>query len=229
MQKLLFFSASLFMLLVLPASASTHLSGTIIALDAGHGGAATGAVNQTYGVLEKDVNLDVVLALKTLLENEGAQVVLTREEDETIASRKERVSIAKEKCEALGGECDILISVHHNGSSDTSVDYTQVFVTQKKDKALGIALHDTLQALTGDGRGVKNDGYGMTVHGGLVSALTESYFITNDTEAELYLFGDRVGEEAALMLEGIENYFAGLSDGGNGGNCSPGKQKQGKC
>jgi len=38
-----------------------------------------------------------VYALKARLESAGAEVVLTRESDETITSRKERVSIAKEK------------------------------------------------------------------------------------------------------------------------------------
>ena len=213
-----------FIFLVFPASATSHLAGKIIALDAGHGGTDKGAVNATYGIQEKDLNLEVAYALKPRLEAAGARVVLTREGDETITSRRERVDIAKSKCAALGGECDILISIHHNGSTDSTVDYTEVFVTQKKDVALGEALYNQLLNLGLNGNGVKNDGYGMTVYGGLVSALTESYFITNDTEAELYLAGTRVPQEADLLLAGVEDYFAAQSGGDGGGKpdkCSP--------
>ncbi|MEE9297954.1 MAG: N-acetylmuramoyl-L-alanine amidase [Acidimicrobiia bacterium] len=170
------------------ANADSHLTGVLIALDAGHGGDESGAVGTTtdgaHTILEKDLNRAVVEELKKLLEDAGATVVLSRDGDETIESRRDRVSEVRDECKALGGDCDLLVSVHHNGSSDHSVDYTQVFVTQKKDVALGEVLHDRLVGLTGDGHGVSHDGFGMTVHGGLVSALTEAYFITNHIKAD---------------------------------------------
>ena len=164
------------------------LQGMLVALDAGHGGDETGAVGTTtdglHTILEKDLNRAVVWELEVLLRAAGALVVLSRDGDETIESRRDRVSEVRDECKALGGDCDLLVSIHHNGSSDHSVDYTQVFVTQKKDVALGQALHDRLVGLTGDGHGVSHDGFGMTVHGGLVSALTEAYFTTNHSKAD---------------------------------------------
>ena len=173
------------------ANADSHLTDVftdvLIALDAGHGGTESGAVGTTtdgHTVLEKDLNRAVVEELQDLLTAADAIVVLSRDGDETIESRRDRVSEARDECKALGGDCDLLVSVHHNGSSDHSVDYTQVFVTQKKDVALGQALYDQLVLLTGDGRGVSHDGFGMTVYGGLVSALTEAYFTTNHSKAD---------------------------------------------
>jgi N-acetylmuramoyl-L-alanine amidase len=182
--------------------------GKLIALDAGHGGTETGAINITYGVAEKDVNLDVVLALKARLEAAGAYVVLTREGDETISSRKERVNLAIEKCENLAGrKCDVLVSIHHNGSSDPSHNGTLVIYNEKKDVPLATALHDSLVPLTGIDEGYLNGGYGVTVYGNLVSALTEAYYITNDSEAAAYLAGTRVGEEVEAQFQGLNNYF----------------------
>ena len=190
------------------AKAVTPFDGKMIALDAGHGGSDTGAVNDLYGLREKDVNLAVVYALKEKLELAGATVVLTREGDETIDSRKKRVDIAKQKCASYGKECDILISVHHNGSYDPNADGTMVIYNGKQDKPLAFALHDSLiNSLGLPDLGYENGGYGITVHGHLVSALTESYFITNNDEAYQFLYGSRKDQEVQAIYDGISYYF----------------------
>jgi len=216
------FTAVLLSAIAIPlfaVQAITPFDGTIIAIDAGHGGTETGAVNATYGVAEKDVNLAVALALKAKLESAGAQVVLTREGDETILSRRERVGIAIDKCKALANrKCDVLLSVHHNGSSDTAHDGTLVIYNEKQDIPLATALHDALVPLTGQVEGYLSGGYGITVYNHLISALTEAYYITNDTEAEAFLNGNRVQEEVDAQFAGLADYFTNKSsDGGKGG------------
>lgn len=191
------------------AKAVTPYEGKVIALDAGHGGNEIGAYNTKYGLAEKDVNLDIVYALKSKLETAGAKVVLTREGDETIASRKERIEIASSKCLALGKKCDILVSVHHNGSGDSNVDGSMVIYNEKQDKPLAFALHDSLiNALAPiPDLGYENGGYGITVFGHLVSALTEGYFVTNNDEAYQFLYGNRKDQEAQALYDGIGTYF----------------------
>lgn len=209
--------------------AENPLGGKIIALDAGHGGDELGAWNEIDGVMvyEKDVNLAVVYTLKEKLGEVGAEVVLTRECDETITWRKERVEIAKQKCEDLGGDCDVLVSIHHNGSTDPTHDGTMVIYNERQDIPLAEALLNTLWPLTGNNEGYDHGGYGMTVYGHLVSALTEAYYITNTQEAQWYLegtstpvctnedgsdysvlFGDRVDQEAQALYDGLVNYFS---------------------
>ena len=74
------FAATLLLssLLVLPVNATSHLTGKIIALDAGHGSSTTdvGATGNCNGTLVKevDVNLKVRAELKTKLETDGAVV-----------------------------------------------------------------------------------------------------------------------------------------------------------
>jgi len=217
-------------------TSSNPLQGKIIALDAGHGGDYDGAVNQANGVAEKDVNLAVVYALKAKLEADNNldgqpdnQVVLTRKCDETISSRKSRVDMAIEECKSLGRKCDALVSVHHNGSTDPNYDGTMVIYNEKQDIPLASALLEALAPLTGNNEGLDHGGYGITVFGHLISALTEAYYITNTVEADYYLsgtptpissydtssacsyevrFGDRINQEADALYQGLLNYFS---------------------
>ncbi len=242
-----------------PGAAADHnsLHGKIIALDAGHGGTELGATypaneGEFAAIYEKDVNLAVVWELKDVLEapDVGAHVVLTREGDETISSRKERVDIAIKECKKVSGrKCDALISVHHNGSTVPSYDGLLVIYNEKQDLPLANAIHDTLWNRLPKNpngfvdEGLDHGGYGMTVYGKLVSVLTEAYYITNTWEAAEYcptldascrqvLPGDRVSAEADAIAAGLIEYFRAQGDGDNGGGgngCPPGKEKQGKC
>jgi len=219
--------------------AQNPLEGKIIALDAGHGGTELGATNGN--VYEKDVNLAVVYTLKQKLEDPavGAKVVLTRICDETISSRKSRVDLAIEKCKSLySRKCDVLVSVHHNGSTDPLHDGTMVIYNEKQDIPLATALHDALISALGlPDEGYDHGGYGMTVYGHLISALTEAYYITNTDEANYYLggtptevcatdgspksvlIGERTNQEAEALYQGLVNYFSAPQE-------KPGKGKK---
>jgi len=203
--------------------AQNPLEEKIIALDAGHGGTETGgAVNQKYQVAEADVNWDVVQALKIKLEEQKAYVVVA----DRLSTRRDRVNDAVAKCAALdvngdgvadNKKCDVLVSVHHNGSSDPTHDGTLTIYTQNSDKPLAEALLNSLVPLTGRSEGMLKGGYGMTVYKNLVSAITEAYYITNDWEAEQYYYSvdkdgngiiDRIEEEADALLQGLSDYFS---------------------
>lgn len=85
-----------------------------VVLDAGHGGTDQGT--SKGNVLEKDINLEVTLKIKKLLENNGIKVILTRDNDRSIGL-EERAALANEN------NADLFISIHCNyfeGSSDVS-------------------------------------------------------------------------------------------------------------
>lgn len=221
------------------------LANKIIALDAGHDDVAYGASNIIGGVLvtEAEVNWDVVVALESKLTAQGAKVVIAGR----YSTRRDRVNDAVAKCAAVdvagdgtadNKKCDVLVSVHHNGITDNPThDGTLTIYTQKSDKPLAQSLLTALTPLTGDSEGMLNGGYGMTVYKNLVSAITEAYYITNDCEAELYLYSknqltdiqvspqcktgvyileNRIEREADLQVAGLSNYFDSQSSGGGG-------------
>ena len=112
------------------ADSENNLDGTVIVIDAGHGGWDPGKVG-VNGVLEKDINLQIAEKLKEKLEEAGCTVIMTRTEDTALggsadgttksADMKERIRIMEET------KPDYVISIHQNSFSDTNVKGAQVF------------------------------------------------------------------------------------------------------
>lgn len=89
---------------------ANSLQGLSICVDPGHGGKETGAIGCS-GIKEATINLAIGMKLKTLLENAGAKVIMTRVDDRDV-SLDERVRIAKDE------HVDLLLSVHNNSLPD---------------------------------------------------------------------------------------------------------------
>ena len=179
--------AVLFVLSLLPAEASPTqpLAGRKVALDPGHGESATevGAVNTVNGVtlLERDVNWDVVVATRDKLTTLGASVLITRAQTEFV-DRPTRYARAK----SFGAE--VLVSVHHNGSSDATINYTTSFYTQPSDRTIArLAQQQLVQQLHFADGGVRHSAFGMTVKPKMPSTLTEAWFLTNDALAAQWI------------------------------------------
>lgn len=118
-----------------PASSSSQKEFTVM-IDPGHQGpsidmsaqepmapnssetkpkATTGTTGNYSGVGEYQVNLDVSLLLRDELKARGYQVLMTREDNETAISNKERAELA-----ASSG-ADITVRIHANSDTDSSV------------------------------------------------------------------------------------------------------------
>ena len=69
-----------------PVGANFPLSGRIFVIDAGHGGVDPGTV--VGSIYEKDINLDISLALRDELTKLGAIVYMTREGDYDLGTPK---------------------------------------------------------------------------------------------------------------------------------------------
>ncbi|MBQ1631924.1 MAG: N-acetylmuramoyl-L-alanine amidase [Clostridia bacterium] len=67
------------------------------------------------GIYEYEVNLNVALKLKALLEEAGAEVFITRETNNVNLSNRERAEFFNEN------EVDLAVRLHCNGTDDTSV------------------------------------------------------------------------------------------------------------
>jgi N-acetylmuramoyl-L-alanine amidase len=109
-----------------------------IVIDPGHGGKDVGAVGPS-GTLEKDVNLQIGLALAKLLNNEGRfKVILTRSNDSFVALQ-DRSSIANK------AKADLFISLHCNaGLSSHSNGFEVYFLSEKAsdDAAAAVARRE---------------------------------------------------------------------------------------
>lgn len=91
----------------------------VVVVDPGHGGANQGSIGAT-GYLEKDFNLAVALKLKTALEREGVEVILTRSDDVFVP-----LETRTEMANSVGS--DMLISVHANGFTSQEAGGFEVY------------------------------------------------------------------------------------------------------
>ncbi|MDP2807393.1 MAG: N-acetylmuramoyl-L-alanine amidase [bacterium] len=80
-----------------------------VALDPGHGGKDPGAVGPT-GLCEKDVNLEIALMLKAILEQDHNLIVVMTRRDDTFIPLGERTKLANQEA------ADVFISIHCNAA-----------------------------------------------------------------------------------------------------------------
>ncbi len=128
----------------LPTSANPSEK-PVIVLDAGHGGLDSGAVGVT-GVLEKDVNLSVVLALREMLTMSGFEVVLTRDSDISIYDpgvegiRNQKLNDMDNRLKIIQSYPDsIFLCIHQNNFTDPQYFGGQMFYNNNNPKNLALA------------------------------------------------------------------------------------------
>ena len=116
-----------------------------IVVDAGHGGEDGGAVG-INGLVEKDVNLAIALALAEDLKAANFPVVLVREGDYsvgdqslgTIAERKRSDTKSRAQLVEETGEC-VLISIHQNKFEQSQYSGAQMFYSPNNPESAALA------------------------------------------------------------------------------------------
>lgn len=159
----------------------------VIVVDAGHGGRDPGA--SRLGIYEKDIDLAIVLELKTILENstDNIGIYYTRTDDSN-PSLQQRARLANEV------DADLFISIHNNavsGRSFSSTKGTQVLYSESDEGALSsqrfaqICLEKVTGALESENMGlVAGDHIYIIRTSEVPVALIEVGFMTNRNELE---------------------------------------------
>jgi N-acetylmuramoyl-L-alanine amidase len=192
------------------AGAQPTCSGKVV-LDPGHGGTDSGAVNTKYGLTEKEQTLDVANRLEALLEGDGCTVYLTRTSNSQTLSNNDRYTYAN----TTGAR--VLISIHMNGSTSPSTDYTTtLFGKWRKDKGLANTVFgslSTLPAANGTGTIATRKPYsfasGVLLKSNMPATIAETVFITSDREGQLLSNGTGARQQqiAQALRVGIEDYL----------------------
>lgn len=158
----------------------------VVVVDAGHGGKDGGAGNA--GVLEKDIDLAIVLALKELFDasEEDVKVYYTRTDDSN-PSYESRVGLANK------ARADLFISVHNNSYTSSSeikgteVMYSESFEGKFSSQRLAeICMEELTEALGSNDRGIlEGDSIFIIKNSEVPVALVEVGFMTNREELKL--------------------------------------------
>lgn len=190
-----------------------------VCIDPGHGGTAA-TDNYRVGVngeREEWINLRVGLLLKKMLEEKGAEVMMTRTTDSSVelSSRAEM---------AVKHKADVFISIHHNATADRKVNFPIIYFHGAASEniagvELGKHLGKTLSkyfykkktpvSLVSDytvfpvrGAAVLRNSYGIP------GLLAEASFFTNMKEEEKLKQEQYNKDEATAYAEALEDFFS---------------------
>lgn len=192
----------------------TNTSFTVV-LDSGHGGDDPGKVSAS-GVKEKDINLAIALKCKTVLEQNGINVLMTRETDcsleDASASNKKASDLKNRRLLMTGPEVDCSVSIHQNSYPDSSQHGSQVFYypSDEEGKRLAAFIQRQTLHLTGEEnkREIKaNSDYYLLRDNPVPTVIAEVCFLSNPSEAEM-ITNPQVQEKAAFAIAmGIMQYL----------------------
>lgn len=192
--------------------AGVSLAGKRIIVDAGHGGSDAGCTG-VDGRLEKEVNLEIAERLKSALEAEGVEVIMTRETDDAIAPTKEE-DMAERVRIIETSNADAFVSIHQNeyeGDDARTMTGPQVFYAYQgtKGKKLAVAIQDMLNGtLEVDSPRMALDvPYDLLKPGTQPSCTVECGFFSNPEEEQLLQTEEYQEQLAGIITDGIKLYF----------------------
>lgn len=199
---------------------SKYNGGTIVVLDAGHGGEDPGVVSDYSGLAEKDLNLRITQFVKGLLEQDGYTVFLTRSEDVLQYSsgtkgiyEKRKQDLTKRKKIIDESNADIAVSIHMNGFKDTQYKGAQTFFPPSSvdSERLAKSIQNTMvSAIDPDNKRVallKKERIMIFKNLKVPTALIECGFLSN-SEEEAKLKTLEYQEKVAKAIKmGIDGYF----------------------
>lgn len=195
----------------------------VIVIDAGHGGLDSGAVGVT-GVLEKDVNLSIVLALKEMFEMSGFEVVLTRDEDISIYTpgvegiRNQKLSDMDNRLKIIQSYPDsIFLCVHQNNFTDPQYFGGQMFYNNNnpQNRTLATIMQKRFAELRpGNDREIKLSGEELFLlkSNQNPSLMIECGFLSNPEEEQLLSTWEFQQKVAFTIYGGVLEFIDATSE-----------------
>ncbi|WP_271713832.1 N-acetylmuramoyl-L-alanine amidase CwlD [Anaeromicropila herbilytica] len=184
-------------------------------LDAGHGGFDPGKVGVNQA-LEKDINLSITLKLKAFLEQNGINVIMTREDDRGLyqeSDTNKKMADLKKRVELINeSDAVIAVSIHQNSFPQENVKGAQVFYHQlsAEGKELAEILQEQIKQSIADGNkrvAKPNDSYYMLKKSRCPLVIVECGFLSNYTEASLLCDEGYQTKMAWAIQTGIMSYL----------------------
>ncbi|WP_100374477.1 N-acetylmuramoyl-L-alanine amidase CwlD [Bacillus sp. FJAT-45037] len=200
-------------------SATWHLplSGKIIIIDPGHGGIDGGAVSKD-GLLEKEVTLQISEQLRDYLQEAGALVLMTREEDRDLATegtkkiRHRKIEDLKRRVEIVNeSEADMFVSIHLNAIPSPKWSGAQTFYNRAIPENEGLAkfiqseIKTNLENTERTAKPINN--VFLLKNAEIPGVLVEAGFLSHPTEASMLQTHAYQQKVAASIYQGIMRYY----------------------
>jgi N-acetylmuramoyl-L-alanine amidase len=172
-----------------------------VVLDAGHGGWDQGGLRNVK-IPEKKMTLLTAREVRTLLQDAGLKVVMTRESDVYIPL-SDRVSIANSQDDA------IFVSIHYNADYGSSGNGIETYCARGSSRSVPLRdmIHRQLIRRTGArNRGVRTAGFYVLRHTDTIAVLVEGGFLSNKREAAKIADDEYRNLLAECIADGILDY-----------------------
>ena len=192
------------------AEVSAQTAPRRIVIDAGHGQPDGGAVGSALGVIEEKINLSIAEKLRILLEEDGWEVIMTREDAEQIGRDKNADMRRRREIISSSGQ-QLTVSIHQNFyAGDTAVSGPQVFYApgSEQGKILAEQIQSALnRALEPSSPRIAAEGdYYIVKSGSVPAVIVECGFLSNPAEEQLLMQSQYQVRIARAIAEGIAAY-----------------------
>jgi N-acetylmuramoyl-L-alanine amidase len=178
-----------------------RVRGLKIAIDAGHGGTNKGASGIKTKTLEKDLTILFAFALQRQLEKRGAQVIMTRTMDTTVDNQDRVLMLQKEKP-------DILISLHLNSSSNTTVQGVSTYYKHIGFRPLTTEILDEMLDLKLKEFGnIGHFNFMLNAPTDFPNSLVEIAFLSNEEDEKKILSRKFQKKVAKKIFRGIRDFL----------------------
>lgn len=187
-----------------------------IVIDAGHGGTDPGKIG-INGSLEKDINLLIAHKLKTLLESQDYEVVMTRTTGEGLYSsnsENKKVEDMQKRCEMIAQIMPVFtVSIHQNSYPEEYVKGAQVFYygqSQEGEKLAKSIQASLVERLDPENHRVEkaNESYYLLKKTPTPTVIVECGFLSNQEEAELLNTSEYQDKVAYAIMMGILQHLS---------------------
>jgi N-acetylmuramoyl-L-alanine amidase len=187
--------------LPLPPSRTTPRGRGVVIIDPGHGGKDSGAVG-IGGLREKDIILPISARVAQILQQNGLQVIMTRNSD-FFVSLPGRVAMAER------ANADVFVSIHANSAGANRPEVSGL-ETYYYDSGLGLAriVHNSiLQSINIPDRRVRKARFYVLRKSSMPSILVETGYVTGRDDAAKLRNTQYQNQMAEAIARGILQYL----------------------
>lgn len=192
----------------------------VVILDPGHGGEDPGAVGTNAGLKEKDINLKIALKVKDLLQKDGFNIIMTREDDRleysegtTSVTEKRRQDLTRRKKMMDDSGANIVVSIHLNKFPEAKYTGAQTFYPPDSPESLKLAtdLQNSIRKLVDS----ENKRQAMLKKDQIIilrelktpTTIVECGFLSNPDEEKKLATDEYQDKLAGAIADGIKTYL----------------------
>ncbi|WP_158290416.1 N-acetylmuramoyl-L-alanine amidase [Halobacillus salinus] len=181
--------------------ADGNLNGKNILIDAGHGGRDSGAIGVS-GAFEKDYTLKTALALKEVLESNGANVQMTRKSNIYLP-------LFLRSYFSNSSSADVFLSLHYNSTpQNTAARGINTYYFHERDQNLATYVQrNMIEATNFQDRGIKHGNFHVIRENHKPSLLLELGFLSDLDEEHIIEQEEYHSRVSQGIAEGLIAYF----------------------